>query len=283
MLAFELHRAHRSAHASPASNRPHQGSAREQSRVPRADSTPTPPQAGISSSDNRPCRCQRRSLISWVRGATSRSRRSTSSRTSSSGPASRAIGNALRLSQAQRARSRRVDVAATVAAAVALDAPAEERDPLVDVAHAGLLEGERQPERRDRRLDLWDERLGVAPTAVHQHDEIVGVAHEQVGRLTTASPFAALPLAGSYRLPRPREVLVEGCEGDVRQRRRQDPAPSSRRRRPCWPGARDRPRRPRRISPTRSRRARRRESWCAPSSMRGRCPRPTASPPAPSS
>ena len=48
---------------------------------------------GISSSGQRSCRCQRRSLISAVRCATRRSRWSTSSRTSSSGPASCATGS----------------------------------------------------------------------------------------------------------------------------------------------------------------------------------------------
>jgi hypothetical protein len=54
---------------------------------------------GISSSGQRSCRCQRRSLISAVRWATSRSRWSTSRRTSSSGPASCATGKQSRPSR----------------------------------------------------------------------------------------------------------------------------------------------------------------------------------------
>jgi hypothetical protein len=53
---------------------------------------------------------------------------------------------------------------------VALHAPAEKRDPRIDVDHARLLTRERQPERRERCLDVLDERLGLAPTAVRQHD-----------------------------------------------------------------------------------------------------------------
>ena len=54
---------------------------------------PTSALVGISYSGHRSWHCQRRSLISAVRCATRRSRWSTSSRTSRSGPASRAIGS----------------------------------------------------------------------------------------------------------------------------------------------------------------------------------------------
>jgi hypothetical protein len=118
-----------------------------------------------------------------------------------------------------------VDVAAAVAPpALALDAPAEEVDALVDVDHAGLLRSQRQPERREHLLGLRDQPLGVAPLASDADDEVVGVADESVGRPAAAADRVALVPLLAHRLPRPGEVLVQRGERDVSHQRRENPA-----------------------------------------------------------
>lgn len=63
-------------------------------------------------------------------------------------------------------------------------------------------------------------------TALARDDdhEVVGVADEPVGRLTSASTGLALSRVGSHRLPCLGEVLVQDRQRDVGQQRGEDPA-----------------------------------------------------------
>jgi hypothetical protein len=112
-------------------------------------------------------------------------------------------------------------VRSAIASALTLDAPAEELDALVDVAHTGLLWREHEAERPDDLLGFGDERLGVAPVARHADDKVVGVSDEPVVRLTVASPFGSLRRV-AHRLPRPRVMRIERGERAGPQRVHRD-------------------------------------------------------------
>ena len=116
-----------------------------------------------------------------------------------------------------------VDVAATVASRLALDAPAEEVDALVDVRHVGLFRRQREPERTDRLFGLGDQRLGVLPVTSDTDDKVIGVADHPVVRLAVASSLGALSLI-AHLLPCVGEVLVERRQRDIGHQGREDPA-----------------------------------------------------------
>src|SRR5450755_2804152 len=96
--------------------------------------------------------------------------------------------------------------------------------PLVDVAHAGLLLGEPQPDRGEDRLNLDLQRLSVGVGARYHHHEVVRVPNMAIHRKSLAAASLTVVIFGHRRLPDPGEVLVEGREGDVREARRENPA-----------------------------------------------------------
>ena len=88
---------------------------------------------------------------------------------------------------------------------------------------AGLLHRQRQPDRAQHVRRFGHQRFGVTPRPGDADDEVIGVAHEPVGRLAALARVVAL-VDGAHRRPRPGEMLVQGAECDVGQQGREDPA-----------------------------------------------------------
>jgi hypothetical protein len=60
----------------------------------------------------------------------------------------------------------------------ALDAPAEEVEPLIDVADPALVDRQAQAHRRENRPNLTPKRVGVGAGAVQQ-DPVLGAFHNE--------------------------------------------------------------------------------------------------------
>lgn len=105
-----------------------------------------------------------------------------------------------------------------------LDAEAEEHEPVVDVRNVCLLLREGHPQRAGQQLsDLGPQRFGVGPAAVHEHDEVVGEAHQPIVRQPFAAALLTPPRRAHVALFDPREVPVEDGQVDVGQQRGGDP------------------------------------------------------------
>jgi hypothetical protein len=101
---------------------------------------------------------------------------------------------------------------------VALDAPAEEADALVDVADARLGLRQAQAHGGQHHCDLARERLGVGAGAGHHGDEVVRIADQLPGGLPALAPIVALG-HGPHRLPGPSGMLVQHGQGQVAEQR----------------------------------------------------------------
>jgi hypothetical protein len=105
---------------------------------------------------------------------------------------------------------------------VALDAPAEEVEALLDVTDGGLLLRQPQPHRGQHRRDLLTQRLGVLPGAGHQHHEVIRIPHDPVvGQSLASSPFPH-PRRGAG-LPVLDDVLIQHRQGQVAEQRGKNP------------------------------------------------------------
>ena len=105
----------------------------------------------------------------------------------------------------------------------ALNVPAEEVEPLVDVADARLLNRQAQTHRREHRCNLVKQRFRSVASASNHHDEIIGVADESHDGFAGAATFGAGPCR-TERHPFPGEVLVQAGQRDVGEQRRENAA-----------------------------------------------------------
>jgi hypothetical protein len=101
---------------------------------------------------------------------------------------------------------------------VALDAPPQEVDALVDMADARLGLRQAQAHGGQHRCDLVLELLGVRLGAGHHDDEVVRVADQPPGGLPALTPIVALG-GGPHCLPGPSGMLVQHRQGQVAEQR----------------------------------------------------------------
>jgi hypothetical protein len=84
-------------------------------------------------------------------------------------------------------------VAGSAPLSATLDAPAQEVEPLVNVADSRLLFREAQAYRSEDAADLVAERFNVVAGSGNQDDEVIRIANEPHYRATGATVLGARP------------------------------------------------------------------------------------------